>query len=548
MTLKPFLLAGAVAALVIAPLAAQNRSAPEGKGKAKPNAEAQHAPDEPGATDAEPRGHGDKMGDPDMAVATAVEQAQPKRGSVTVNGKLITYTVTPGTLTIRNDDGEPIASMFYVAYVADRAKGAPERPITFAYNGGPGSSSMWLHMGSMGPVRVDTPQPGAQPNGPFPIGENHNTILDHTDIVFMDAIGTGLSRPIGKSKGPEFWGVDQDIDAYTRAIMRYMTINDRWNSPKFLFGESYGTLRSAGLVYALQDKGVQMNGVVLLSSILNYGVRQPGYDQIHVTYLPSYAADAWYHNRLQNRPATLEPFLTQVRAWAAGPYASALQKGSDISPQEKQAIAQQMSAYTGLPVDYILKSDLRVDLSRFRKELLRGEGKTIGRLDARFTGYDADDAGEGPEYDPADTSLSGPYIGALNKYLFGTLGYKTKLSYRPNYYVAIGGNHWDSSHKAPGRGGFGKMALADTALDLAQAMRQNPSLKVMSLNGYYDMATPFFGAEFDLKHMQIPADLRKNLSFKYYESGHMVYVNNAVRPQFKQDIDDFIDMASRPGG
>ena len=538
MIARTFLCSTVLTVLVAAPAAAQRQPA---------RPEPTHSSDEPGPSEAPPRGRADTVSDPEIVAATAVEQAQPKRGQVTVNGKVVGYTATPGTLTIRNDEGEPIASMFYVAYVADRAKGAPERPVTFAYNGGPGSSSMWLHMGSVGPVFVETRTAGAQPNAPFPIGENHNTILDHSDIVFLDAIGTGLSRPIGKAKGPEFWGVDQDIDAFARGIMRYLTINNRWNSPKFLFGESYGTLRSAGLAYALQDRGVQVNGVVLLSSILNYGVRQPGYDQIYITYLPSYAATAWYHNRLANRPAALEPFLTQVREWARGPYAAALQQGSDLPGEERQAIARQLSAYTGLSVPYILQADLRIDLSRFRKELLRDQAKTIGRLDARFTGEDVDTVGESPEYDPADTSLSGPYIGALNAYLFGTLGYKTKLSYRPNFYAAIGGSHWDQKHRAPNARG-GPMALADTALDLSQAMRQNPALKVLSLNGYYDMATPFFGAEFDLKHMQIAPALRKNLTFRYYESGHMVYVNPDVRPQFRRDIDEFIDMASRPGG
>jgi carboxypeptidase C (cathepsin A) len=482
--------------------------------------------------------------DQDVALASAEEDAQPKRGSVTVAGKTINYTVTPGTLTIRNDDGEAVASMFYVAYVADNPKGAAPRPITFAYNGGPGSSSMWLHMGSIGPVHVETPTATATAPAPYRITPNHETMLDKTDIVFLDAIGTGLSRPIGKAKGPEFWGVDQDIDAFARGIMRYLRINDRWDSPKFLFGESYGTLRSAGLVYALQQRGVQMNGVVLLSSILNYGVRQPGYDQIYLTFLPSYAATAWYHNRLPNKPATLEPFLTEVRQWTMGPYAAALAKGSDLGDEERQQIAQQMSAYTGLSVQYLLDSDLRVDLSRFRKELMRDQKRTVGRLDSRFVGIDVDAAGEGPEFDATDTSISGPYIGALNKYLFGTLGYKTKLAYRPNYYVKIGGGNWDQTHKAPGRQGR-PMALADTALDLSAAMRQNPHLKVLSLNGYYDMATPFFGAEYDLKHMQIDPTLRPNLTFHYYESGHMVYINPAVTAQFKADLDAFYDSATR---
>jgi carboxypeptidase C (cathepsin A) len=522
MLIRSLLLSTTLTALVAAPIAAQRTPAHD---------TAAAAPS-------------DEAGDPDAAVASAVEDAQPKRGSVTVNGKVVNYTATPGTLTIRNDEGEAVASMFYVAYVADRAKGAPERPITFAYNGGPGSSSMWLHMGSVGPVHIETLTPTAQPNPPFPIKSNPNTILDHSDVVFLDAIGTGLSRPVGKGKGPDFFGVDQDIDAFARGIMRYLTINDRWNSPKFLFGESYGTLRSAGLVYALQQRGVQMNGVILLSSILNYGIRQPGFDQINITYLPSYAATAWYHNRIPNRPATLEPWLTEVRNWAQGPYATALQKGDDLPDADRQAIAQQLSAYTGLSVKYILDADLRIDLGRFRKELLRDQKRTVGRLDARFIGMDADAAGEEPEFDVTDTSISGPYITAQNKYLFGTLGYKTRLSYRPNFYTGISGK-WDQGHRAPGgRGGGPRMALADTALDLSAAMRQNPNLKVLSMNGYYDFATPFFGAEHDLKHMQVDPSLKKNISYKYYESGHMVYVDPAVHREFTRDMDAFIDAAS----
>jgi carboxypeptidase C (cathepsin A) len=537
MTTKLLLSTSAIL-LALAPAAAQKRPAA---------AEMQHRSDEPAQPEQPVHANPDKpaMGE-DVVQASPIEDAQPKPGKVTVAGRTISYKAIPGTLTLRNDDGEPIASMFYVAYIADQPRGAAPRPITFAYNGGPGSSSMWLHMGSVAPIKVLTPTAGAQAAAPFPVVENPETILGHSDIVFLDAVGTGLSRPLGKAKGADFFGTDPDIDAFARGIMRFLTKYDRWNSPKFLFGESYGTLRSAGLVYTLQDRGVQMNGVILLSSILNYGIRQPGYDQIYLSYLPSYAADAWYHNKLPNRPAALEPFLSQVRAWAIGPYATALQKGADLPEAERTAIAQQMSAYTGISPKFILQNDLRVDLSRFRKELLRDQGKTIGRLDARFTGTDVDDAGDTPEYDAADRALSGPYIGALNAYLFGTLGYKTRLSYRPNYYPAVQGGKWDQKHSAPGSRGQ-KMGLADTALDLSQAMRENPRLKVLSMNGYYDMATPFFGAEYDLKHMSLPAELRPNLSFTYYESGHMVYVNPAVRSQFTRDMGAFIDTASRRG-
>jgi carboxypeptidase C (cathepsin A) len=504
-----------------------------------PSAYAQTTPKEPAPAEKSAK---PKAEDADEAQASTVENAQPKRGSVTTSsGKRIDYTVTPGTLIIRDTDGAPIASVFYVSYVADAPKGSAPRPVTFTFNGGPGSSSMWLHLGSIGPVHVDTETAQTGKPAPYVIRENPKTMLDKTDIVFIDAIGTGLSRPVGKGKGADFWGVDQDIDAYAKAIQRYLAINDRWDSPKFLFGESYGTLRAAGLAYTLQSQGVQLNGVVLLSSILNYGIRQPGYDQSFVTFLPSYAATAWYHNKVANRPAAITPFIAEVREWARGPYQAALAKGDDLPEADRQAIAQQMSAYTGLSTKFILDADLRVDLSRFRKELLRDNRQTVGRLDSRFTGWDVDAAGEQPEYDASDTAISGPYIGAINKYLFGTLGYKTKLSYRPNFYSGIAGS-WDQKHRVGNR----NMALAVTSIDLGKAMRENPHLKVISLNGYYDMATPFFGAEYDLKHMQLDPSLRKNLTFAYYESGHMVYIRPEAMAQMKIDLDGFYASAVTP--
>jgi len=482
-------------------------------------------------------------GKEDIIEAPVAEQAQPSRGAVTVAGKRIAYAVTPGTLTLRDDAGKPIASMFYTAYVADRAKDTAERPITFLFNGGPGSSSMWLHMGSFGPVRVSTSSTGTASPAPFDIGPNSQSLIDKSDLVFLDAIGTGLSRPLGEAKGKDFWGVDPDIDAFASAIQRYLTITNRWNSPKFLLGESYGTLRAAGLVNTLQERGVQMNGVVLLSSILNYGIRNPGYDQIHVTYLPSFAATAWYHNRLADRPATLEPFLSEVRAFARGPYLSALAKGDDLPDDERDAIAAQLARYTGLSVPFILRNHLRVDLARFRKELMRDGSRTVGRLDSRFLGIDMDDADADPEYDAADAAIGGAYIGALNAYLFGTLGYHTDLAYRPNFYKEIA-PAWDQRHRAPGSQGRA-MPAADTALDLARAMRTNTHLKVLSLNGYYDMATPFAGAEYDLKHMQLDPSLKGNLSFRYYESGHMIYIHPESMAALRKDLVAFYDSAAK---
>jgi carboxypeptidase C (cathepsin A) len=499
------------------------------------------ASDEPGATPAMDRGRADTISDPELALASAIEDAQPSKGSVTVDGSRINYTVTPGTLTIRDDEGKSIASMFYVAYTADRPKTARPRPLTFLFNGGPGSSSMWLHMGSFGPVRVDTPTTDASAPPPYRIVPNPESIIDRTDLVFLDAIGTGLSRPLGEAKGAAFWGVDQDIDAFARGIRRYLAKYDRWSSPKFLLGESYGTLRAAGLAHTMQERGMQLSGVILLSTILNYGIRNPGFDQIYVSYLPSYAATAWYHNRIPNRSADLQAFLKEVRDYARGPYLTALAQGDDLPDAERDAVARQLSAYTGLSTEFLIRNDLRVELARFRKELLRDQRRTVGRLDSRFLGIDLDVAGESPEYDAADAAISGAYIGALNSYLFGTLGYETKLTYRPNFYSQIS-PAWDRKHKAPGQ--QQRMDSANTAIDLALAMRQNPHLKVLALNGYYDMATPFGGAEYALKHMQLDPSLRRNVTYAYYPSGHMIYIEPGSMTALKRDLDAFYDSAT----
>ncbi len=480
-----------------------------------------------------------KVSEADYAKAPVVEAAKTSRHTVTINGQTIPYTATAGTLTLRDDEGKPIASMFYVAYVADRAKGEAERPVTFLYNGGPGSSSYWLHMGSFGPVRVLTNAPNPASSPPFQRVNNNESLLDKSDLVFLDAIGAGYSRPLGDTPGKTFWGVDQDIDAFAKAIIRYITINHRWNSPKFIFGESYGTTRSAGLAYALQDRGVALNGVLILSSILNYGVRDSGFDHIYQTYLPSYAATAAYHNKLAQKPADLTAFLKEVRDFANGAYVAALAKGSDISDAEKLSVAQQMSNYTGLSVDFLIRANLRVDLSRFRKELLRDQRLTVGRYDSRFTAIDVDAAGEDPEYDASDVQVSGPYTATIHDYLERDLGFTTDLNYFPS---GPGINQaWDWKHKAPGSNRPAQ--VANTAQDLSVAMRQNPKLKLYSLNGLYDMATPFFGTEYDVSHMQLAPSLKGNVRFAYYPSGHMVYLNPDALKQMKADVAKFYDDA-----
>ncbi|MDE2486141.1 MAG: peptidase S10 [Alphaproteobacteria bacterium] len=479
-----------------------------------------------------------KMSDYDIATAPIVERAVVTHHTVATPHGVISYTATAGTLTIRDDDGKPIASMFYVAYTVAPRKGEGQRPITFFYNGGPGSASLWLHMGSFGPVRVRAPNAQAIGPAPFPFGPNPDTLLNRTDEVFIDAIGAGYSRPLGDTKGEKFWGVDEDIDAFARGISRYVTINHRWNSPKFLFGESYGTTRSAGLVYALQRQGMQFNGVFLLSSILNYGIRNPGFDHSYVAYLPSYATAAVYHHKIP-QPADMAAFLGQVRAWAAGPYEQALEKGDAISGGELDAVARQLSAYTGISVQYLKQVNLRLDLSRFRKELLRDQGLIIGRYDSRYTGTDVDAGGDAPGYDPSDVAISGAFTAAIQDYLGEDLGYQTDMVYLPSGHDII--RHWDWKHKGPGA--HFPSPVADTAQDLAAAIRENPRLQVFSLNGLYDMATPFFGTEYDLHHMWLDPSLRGNVHFAYYPSGHMVYLNPEAFKMLRADVGRFMDEA-----
>ncbi|MCW8809189.1 MAG: peptidase S10 [Rhodanobacter sp.] len=483
--------------------------------------------------------HADKPADSTAAAKPVTETAKLSHHSITLNGHALKYTATAGTLIIRDDKNQPQASVFYVAYTLDGAK-AGHRPLTFLYNGGPGSSSMWLHMGSFGPVRINTASPAATAPPPYHLVPNKDSLLDKTDLVFIDAVGTGYSRPLGKATGKDFWGVDQDVSAFTRAIQRYVTVNQRWNSPKFLYGESYGTTRSAALVDALQDKGMAFNGVILMSSILNYGIRNPGYDEIYVGYLPSYAAAAWYHDKLAHKPTDLKTWLDQVRAWAQGPYAAALAQGQNLPADQRDAVAKQLAAYTGLSVQFVKDANLRINLGRFRKELLRDQRLTLGRFDSRFTGTDPDAAGEDPDFDASSAGISGAFVAAFHIYLDTELGYHTKLDYRPTFDDINKG--WDWKHKAADI--ERPLPLPYVAGDLAHAMRTNPNLKVLSVNGYYDLATPFFNTEYDLAHMNLDPSLRGNLQFLYYPSGHMIYLNTDALQQLKGDLAQFYDHAA----
>ena len=474
----------------------------------------------------------------------------PEKPSVThheleLAGKTLRYTATAGTLTIRDEDDKPYGSMFYVAYTLDGSE-AGSRPLSFLYNGGPGSASLWLHLGSFSPVRIltDSPNPTAGP--PFKLVPNEYSLLDKTDMVFIDAPLTGYSRAVGKGTAKDFTGVDQDLHAFDRFIIRYLSVNHRWNSPKFLIGESYGTTRSAALADMLGNDGVQLNGVVLISSILNYNIRAGGYDTLYIGNLPSYAAAAWYFNKIPNKPADLAAWVQQAREFASGAYAHALFESDNLSAAELDSVAKEVSRFTGLSVDYVKETNLRIAPSRFRKEVLRDDRKTLGRYDMRFEGVDVDAAGENPSYDASDTGIGGAFVAALHGYLEGELKYQSDDAYRPS---AGSIAQWDWKHRptsgGPGMGPGGEQAQPYVAADLASAIRKNPHLKVFSANGYFDLATPFFATEYDLSHMDLPAELRGNVQFGYYPSGHMIYLNVEALHKLKDDLAGFITKAQK---
>ena len=500
--------------------------------------------DEP-ATQTRAAGEAEPAGGKDAAVPIPPEKASVTQHVWSAGGRSLHYTATAGNLLIRDENDKANGSIFYVAYTED---GAPvrERPITFLYNGGPGSATIWLHMGSLGPVRVITDSPEATPAAPFRWVANESSLLDKSDLVFIDAPLTGFSRAVGKGTAKDFAGTDKDVQAFEKFIVRYITVNQRWGSPKFLFGESYGTPRSAALVAQLQNDGVEFNGVTLLSSILNYGVRIPGYDTEAVGYFPSYAAIAYFHKKVQAKGSMAE-WVEEARKFARGPYLSALQQGDQLPAAEFNSIAEQVAHFTGLSVGYVKETNLRIQPSRFRKELLRGDEEILGRYDARFEGYDVDAAGENPGYDPSDTGISGAYVGAFHDYLQSELKY---MSSDPYYLQGPGINqNWDFHHRASGTpygaGARGEQTMPDTAVDLADAMRKNPHLKVFSANGYFDLATPFFATEFDLSHMMLPDALKRNVEFGYYPAGHMVYLNVEALKMLHADMDRFYDEAVR---
>ena len=474
-------------------------------------------------------------------------------GSVTVGGQRIDYRAVAGTLVVRprewkaDEPDSPEASMFYAAYFK---KGAPaaERPVIFIYGGGPGVSTLWLHMGSFGPKRVWLNDAAHTP-APYRLIDNTYSLLDVADVVFIDAPGTGFSEIRGRGKEKAFYGVDEDAHAFARFITGFLSKYGRWRSPKYISGESYGTPRSAVLANMLAGEyHVDLNGVIMLSQILNYDLGagasefNPGTDQPYIVALPAYAAAAWYHNRLgPKRPEKLEPFLREVEQFATTDYAVALQAGSLLELARREAIAKRMSEYLGLSADYILKSDLRLDARQFRKMLLDSQNQSIGDIDARYIGPHSDPLAKGAGYDTVFAAIGSAYVAGFNDYVRGTLGYGEGLTYAVGIDVIL---DWQWQRAQPSNAPTRVFGIVNVMPDLATAMKTNPDLKVQVHGGYFDLSTSYFQGWYEMHHLQIPLSLQDNIEYHYYPSGHMIFLHEPSLRDLHTNIADFIRRTS----
>ncbi|MEM8636417.1 MAG: peptidase S10 [Pseudomonadota bacterium] len=453
----------------------------------------------------------------------------------TFNGQRIDYQVILSETVLENEDGEEEAAIFSTAYLQTGVSDYTDRPITFLFNGGPGSSSVWLHMGAFGPKRVAIPS-DARDDGapPYPIVDNPDALLDVTDIVFIDPVGTGFSIALGETEPDEFWGVHEDADAVARFIRQWISENGRWNSPKYLGGESYGTLRTAAVARELEGatyNDVSLNGLILVSTVLDmyHDIPAPGNEMAWPMLLPTMAATAWYHNALADRPDNLEIFVQEARDFAESDYTVALMKGNRLSDAEKANVRRELSRFTGLSEDFLDDANLRVSLQRFQKELLRDRGLTVGRLDSRYTGVDYDNAGDSPDQDPSFVAIDGAYTGAVNTYFRSDLG----LDINREYEIISGlGREWNWDVEGPA-GPF----MHNVAPFIGAAMRYNNDLRVFNAAGYYDFATPLFSAEFSLTRNGVVPD---RVVFEYYPAGHMMYVHEPSLEKLNDDIRAFI--------
>jgi carboxypeptidase C (cathepsin A) len=485
----------------------------------------------------------DKKEDSDKEKADKDKKSEPEekpvvtRHELKIGAQVLKYSVTTGLLPIKNEAGKTEANIFFMAYVADRTGGPDRRPLMFSFNGGPGSSSVWLHLGALGPKRVKMQEDGMMPSPPYRLVDNEHTWLDQTDLVFIDPVGTGYSRATKPELGKKFWGLQGDLDSVGEFIRLYLTRYERWGSPLFLVGESYGTTRAAGLAGHLVDRGIAFNGIVLVSSILNFQTARftKGNDLPYPLFLPTYTASAWFHKKL---PADLlakdlRTVLEEVRSFAGREYPVALAKGDRLSAEERSALAARLARYTGLNERWIENADLRIEIQRFCKELLRDERRTVGRLDSRFKGIDETAVDDTPGFDPSMTAIRPPYTAMLNDHVRRNLRYKSDL----HYYILGGGigTPWDWGPA----GGLG----ADTSESLRAAFSKNPDMKLFVASGFYDLATPFFDTEYTLSHLGLDESQRVNVSTAFYEAGLMMYIHEAELVRLKKDVAAFVSKA-----
>lgn len=529
--------------------------------------------------------HAGPAGAEKTTTTTTVETSPEKKGSMALapdatseasvtlaGGKSVAYTAVAGLLAVGANDNQDAmlgldgrylpdaaidiptkpedqpatAHMFYTAYFA-KGVDTGTRPITFFYNGGPGSATMYLRMTSLGPVRVQLPDLQHPVGGPYKIGPNPYSLIDTTDLVFIDAPGTGYSRVEGKDAMKSFYGVDQDAAAFDRFIRRFLTKYNRWSSPKYLFGESYGTTRDAVLGAQLQQHGVDLNGIVFLSQILSWNNSadgadgDPGTENGFFLALPSFAATAWFHHKLPNQPAQLEPWIHEVEQYALGDYAAALLQGADLDPAKKSAVAAKLESYTGIPAATWIKANLRLTGGEFSKYLQDASDITTGRLDSRYEGPAMDPLAKDADYDPFTESIESTILAAMNTYAHETLHFGRDMTYKQS--AREPGFNWDMKHRPPGGGGSG---ATNVSADLAYTLKVNPHLHVLLMGGYFDLGTLYFGATYEMKHLPMPADLQKHIEYKFFPTGHMVYVNEQALHDLHDRTAEFIQ-ASEAG-
>src|SRR5262245_57745250 len=457
---------------------------------------------------------------------------------IRAGGRTLRYTATAGMMPIKNRDGETEARMFFTAYTLDDGGARGQRPLTISFNGGPGSASVWLHMGCIGPKRVRMNADGTMPAPPYELVDNEHTWLTQSDLVFIDPVGTGYSRAVRPELALKFLGLLLDMESVGEFIRLYLTRYERWTSPLFLAGESYGTTRASALSGYLIDRGIAFNGIMLISTIMNFETTSfaQGNDIAYVLFLPSYAATAWYHKKLppdlQSKPVA--EVAAEAERWASNEYTLALEKGDKLTGTDRQDVVAKMARLTGLSPQFVDNANLRVSLNLFRKELLRSERRSIGRLDARFKGYDTNLASDSPDYDPSEAAIRPPYTSTFNNYVRSELNYKNDLE----YYILGGGItspwNWGTNNN-----------YVDTSVALRNALAKNPYLKVFVAMGYYDMATPYFAAHYTLHHISLDPTLLKNISTGYYEAGHMMYIDEKSLNKLRSDVEKFMQDSTR---